>query len=292
LADKNPSPSSTRCLAEGLLQDRTAWITGGGTGLGKAMALRFAELGASVGLSGRREEPLQETAGEIRAAGGRAACAPCDIREPGAVDAALGTLVDELGPLDILVNNAAGNFLCPSEELSPNAFASVVGIVLNGTFHCTRAAGRHWIERKRKGTVLSILATYAWTGSAFVLPSACAKAGVLALTRSLTVEWARHDIRLNAIAPGPIPTEGAFSRLLPSKKDQARREARIPAGRLGSRPELAELAAFLVSDATDWIRGEVVTLDGGEWLYGAGEFNELVEQPPEFWEQLRKMKRR
>jgi NAD(P)-dependent dehydrogenase (short-subunit alcohol dehydrogenase family) len=210
------------------------------------------------------------------------------VREPKEVATALARLTAELGGIDILVNNAAGNFLSPSEALSPNAFNAIVGIVLNGTFHCTRAAGLHWIENKRPGVVLNILATYAWTGSAFVLPSACAKAGVLALTRSLAVEWARHDIRLNAIAPGAIPTEGAFSRLLPTDEIVERRKRRIPSRRFGTPEELAELAAFLVSDASDGIRGEAITLDGGEWLSGAGQFNDLLELSPEQWDGLRK----
>src|SRR5262245_8360374 len=180
------------------------------------MALRFAELGARVALSGRRVEPLAATADEVRARGGQAAHATCDVRDPAAVEQALDQIVSAFGSIDILVNNAAGNFLCCSEELSPNAFAAVVGIVLHGTFHCTRAAARRWIDAGRGGVVLSIAATYAATGLALVLPSACAKAGVAALTRSLAVEWARHGIRLNAVAPGPIPTEGAFSRLLPT----------------------------------------------------------------------------
>lgn len=281
-----------QCLVPGLLQDKVVWITGGGTGLGRAMALRFAGLGASLALSGRREEPLQATAAEIRAAGGRAAWAPCDIRDPAAVNAALEKLLGDLGRLDVLVNNAAGNFLCPTEELSPNAFSAVVGIVLHGSFHCTSAAGRHWIEAGSPGTVLSILATYAWTGSAYVLPSACGKAGVLALTRSLSVEWAKYGIRLNAIAPGPVPTRGAASRLFPSDELVAKRKARIPAGRFGTVEELAELAAYLVSDATDWIRGEVITIDGGEWISGAGQFNELVDRDASFWDELRKTTRR
>jgi len=279
-------------LAPGMLEGKTAWITGGGTGLGRAMALRFAALGANIGLAARREQPLEETTAEIRAAGGTAAWARCDVRKPKEVDTALARLTAELGEVDILVNNAAGNFLSPSEALSPNAFNAIVGIVLNGTFHCTRAAGLHWIENKRPGVVLNILATYAWTGSAFVLPSACAKAGVLALTRSLAVEWARHDIRLNAIAPGPIPTEGAFSRLVPTDEFIERRKQRIPSRRFGTPEELAELAAFLVSDASDGIRGEAITLDGGEWLSGAGQFNELLELSPEQWDELRNRAKR
>jgi NAD(P)-dependent dehydrogenase (short-subunit alcohol dehydrogenase family) len=277
----------TPALRPGLLEGKAAWVTGGGTGLGRAMALRFSELGAKIAVSGRRPEPLEETCATIRASGGTAVAAPCDVRDPSAVDAALAAVLDGLGGLDILVNNAAGNFLCPSEDLSPNAFASVVGIVLHGTFHCTRAAGRHWIAAKRPGAVLSIATTYAWTGSAFVLPSACAKAGVVALTQSLAVEWARYGIRLNAIAPGPIPTAGAFARLLPTDDLAERRKARIPAGRFGSPEELAELAAFLVSDASDWMRGEVVAFDGGEWLRGAGEFNDVLDLPPAMLEALR-----
>ncbi len=276
----------TRFLAPDLLAGKTAWITGGGTGLGRAMALRFAELGARVGLSGRKRETLEDTAAAIRATDGTAEVAPCDVRKPKEVDQALARLIETLGGVDILVNNAAGNFLCPTEELSPNGFAAIVGIVLNGTFHCTHSAGKHWIDAGRGGVVLNIATTYAWTGSAFVVPSACAKAGVVAMTRSLAVEWARHGIRLNAIAPGPIPTEGAFSRLLPSNDLLASRKARIPAGRLGTREELADLAAYLVSDASDWMRGEVVTLDGGEWLRGAGQFNDLLDLPASEWERL------
>lgn len=273
-------------LTPGLLDGKTAWITGGGTGLGKAMALRFAALGAKVGIVGRREEPLDETVSAIEAAGGKAARALCDVRDPENVEAAHRALAEALGPIDILVNNAAGNFLCPSEQLSANAFNSVVGIVLNGTFHCTQSAGRAWIADKRPGCVLNIATTYAWTGSAFVLPSACAKAGVVAMTRSLAVEWGRHGIRLNAIAPGPIRTEGAFSRLLPNEAAEKEAIKHIPAGRLGTQEELAELAAFLVSDAGEWIRGEVVVLDGGEWLYGAGEFNRLLETPADVLQKM------
>jgi len=256
------------------------------------MALRFAELGATLSLSGRREEPLKSTVDEIRDSGGSAGWHACDVRDSAGVDSALDALVEQNGPLDSLVNNAAGNFLCPAEELSDNGFNAIVDIVLKGSFHCTRAAGRHWIKTRRPGSVLSIVTPYAWTGSAFVMPSAVAKAGVVTMTRSLTAEWARHKIRLNAIAPGPIPTEGAFSRLLPDDSLIGDVVKKIPAGRLGEPEELAELAAFLLSPAAGWIYGEVVTLDGGESIRRGGSFNDLVDLPESAWEQLRSRAKR
>ena len=277
-----------RLLQSGALGDRVAWITGGGSGLGRAMAERFAALGATVAISGRREKPLEETVAAIEAAGGKALAVPLDVRDAEAVAEATGKVVEGAGGLDILVNNAAGNFICPAEDLTPGGFDAVVKIVLYGTFNCTQSAGKYWIAQKRRGVVLSITTTYAETGSAFVLPSACAKAGVSAMTKSLAAEWGRHDIRLNAIAPGPIPTEGAFSRLLPSEGLMDQLERKIPAGRFGTQEELAELAAFLCSDAADWIRGETVTIDGGEWLRGAGEFNDFLDLPPEMWEAFQK----
>ncbi|HEY7512730.1 MAG TPA: SDR family NAD(P)-dependent oxidoreductase, partial [Vicinamibacteria bacterium] len=198
-----------------LLRGNTTVVTGGGTGLGRSMALRLASLGAQVALLGRRPEPLRDTADAIRQAGGRAAAVPCDVREPAAVRAAFDAAENELGPVNQLVNNAAGNFLSASEDLSDNAFDSVVRIVLYGSFYCTRELGRRLIAKKERGEVVSIVTTYAQSGSAFVLPSAAAKAGVLAMMRSLAVEWAAYGIRLNAVAPGPFPTEGAFTRLLP-----------------------------------------------------------------------------
>src|SRR5271155_2946241 len=229
-----------------LLKGRTIFITGGGTGLGRSMALRFAELGANIFLVARREEPLQETAEAIRAKGGRAAYASADIRDFSAVEKAVEAAEKEFGRVDTVVNNAAGNFIARTEKLSPNAFQAVVGIVLQGTFHCTLALGRRWIEAKQPGNVLNIVATYAAvnSGSGFVVPSACAKAGVLAMTRSLAVEWARHRIRLNAIAPGPFPTEGAFSRLLPSPELEQQAREQHPMKRFGRHEELANLAVF------------------------------------------------
>jgi len=258
-----------------LLAGKTTIITGGGTGLGRSMAVRMAGLGAGVAVFGRRPEPLAETVAAIEQAGGRAAAVPCDIRDPARVKAAIDEAESRLGPVNQLVNNAAGNFLCASEELSPNAFNSVVQIVLYGTFHCTVELGRRLIARGAKGEILSIVTTYATIGSAFVLPSAAAKAGVLAMMRSLAVEWAAYGIRLNAVAPGPFPTEGAFSRLMPADiEEQARR--RVPSRRFGEHWELTNLVAYLMSDASPYLTGDVVTIDGAEALFSGQEFAGLA----------------
>jgi NAD(P)-dependent dehydrogenase (short-subunit alcohol dehydrogenase family) len=269
-----------------LLKGRTILITGGGTGLGRSMALRFAELGANIFLVGRRAEPLKETADEIRAKGASAGFASADVRDFAAVEHVIAAAEKEFGRVDTLVNNAAGNFIARTERLSPNAFNAVVGIVLQGTFHFTLALGRKWIAAKQPGNILNIVTTYAATGSGsgYVVPSACAKAGVLAMTRSLAVEWARHHIRLNAIAPGPFPTEGAFSRLLPSKELEERAKDSHPMKRFGRHEELANLAAYLLSEQADYINGECVIIDGALWLRGAGEFNDFVDLPDAAWD--------
>ncbi len=259
-----------------LLKGKTTIITGGGTGLGRSMALRLAGLGARVAVLGRRPEPLQETARAIREAGGVAAGFPCDVRDPAAVKAAFDAAETELGPANQLVNNAAGNFLSPTEDLSPNAFHSVVQIVLYGSFHCTAELGRRLIARKEKGEVLAITTTYAATGSAFVVPSAVAKAGVRALVKSLAVEWAAYGIRLNAIAPGPFPTEGAFSRLMPGSDLEQQALARIPWKRFGEHGELTNLVAYLLSDASPYQTGDEVTIDGAEALLSGQQFASFV----------------
>jgi NAD(P)-dependent dehydrogenase (short-subunit alcohol dehydrogenase family) len=271
-----------------LLKGRVILVTGGGTGLGRSMALRFAELGARIFLCGRREEPLKQTAEEIRARGGTAGYAACDVRDFAAVDTMAAQAKRELGEVDALVNNAAGNFIARTEKISPNAFHAVVGIVLYGTFHCTQALAQRWIATGRPGTVLNIVTTYAacGSGSGYVVPSACAKAGVLAMTRSLAVEWARHHIRLNAIAPGPFPTEGAWSRLMPSKDYEERAKNYHPMKRFGRHEELANLAVYLISPYSEYVNGECVTIDGGLWLRGAGEFNDLAELPDPVWEMM------
>lgn len=265
-------------LATGALEGRRILVTGGGSGLGLAMTKRFLALGARVAIAGRSEERLQAALAELDA--GEACIAQsADVRDPASVQAMVDAVLARTGGIDVLVNNAAGNFLAATEDLSPNGFDAVVRTVLHGTFHATSAVGRHMIERGTGGTILNIVTTYAWTGSAFVVPSAAAKAGVLAMTRSLAVEWATYGIRSVAIAPGPFPTEGAFSRLIPTPDAEAMMRARIPLQRFGRPPELAELAAFLVSDAASFINGECITIDGGEWLASGGEFNALTQMP-------------
>jgi NAD(P)-dependent dehydrogenase (short-subunit alcohol dehydrogenase family) len=276
-----------------LLQNKRILITGGGTGLGKGMAQRFLSLGATVYICGRRKEVLSATQLELReTTGGSIHALPCDVRSADAVDGMIETIWRD-GPLDILINNAAGNFLARTEDLSLRAFDAVIGIVLLGTIHVTMACGRRWLAANHPATVLNITTTYTRTGSAYVVPSATAKAGVEAFTRSLAVEWGNRGIRMNAIAPGPIPTEGAFSRLLPRPELEQLARQRNPMGRFGTVEELSNLAAFLVSDGCPYINGEVVTMDGGEWLQGAGEFSQLGRMLSNAeWEALRPKKSR
>ena len=258
-----------------LLAGKRILITGGGTGLGKSMAAHLLELGAEIAICGRREAVLEETAEELSTAtGGRITPHPCDIRDPDAVDAMMASLFKSK-PLDGLINNAAGNILAKSETLSPRAVDAVVNIVLKGSANCTLSAGRRWLEQSLAGTVLSVTTTYAWTGSAYVLPSAMAKAGVLAMTQSLAVEWGDRNIRLNAIAPGPFPTKGAWERLVPNAEIADAFETRNPLGRPGDHRELTNLVAFLMADGSGYVNGDVITIDGGEWLKGAGQFSFL-----------------
>lgn len=269
-------------------------VTGGGTGLGRSMTKYFLELGATVIITSRKIDVLTKTAEELSAATG-SKCIPiaCDVREYEAVENMLQTAIAQCGKVDMLVNNAAGNFISPTERLSHRAFDSVVDIVLKGTYNCTLACGKYWIENKLPASVLNIVTTYAWTGSGYVVPSACGKAGVLALTRSLAVEWGKYKIRLNAIAPGPFPTEGAWSRLIPPGMeedfDMTKRNA---IGRLGEHQELANLAAYLLSDFASFMTGEVVVIDGAEWLKGAGEFNMLDKLPQQLWDMMDMMRKK
>jgi len=271
-----------------IFKDRAILISGGGSGLGRSMAVKFAELGSRIFVIGRREQPLQDVCEEIRRTGGSAGFASCDVRDPAAVETAVAAGYAQLGRIDSLVNNAAGNFMARTETLSANAFNAVVSIVLNGTFHCTQALAKRWIAEKQGGNVLNIVTTYASAncGSAFVVPSACAKAGVLAMTTSLAVEWAKYKIRVNAIAPGPFPTEGAWSRLMPSKQFEEHAREAHPMKRFGRHDELTNLAAFLLSGMSEYINGECVVIDGALWLRGAGEFNDLLMLPEAAWEAM------
>lgn len=281
-------------LQQNALQGKTIIITGGGTGLGKAVGKYFLELGAHLVIASRNIEVLKEAAKELTdQTGGQVLPVACDIRKYDEIEQVIQAAEDQFGSIHGLLNNAAGNFISPTERLSHRAFDIIVDIVLRGTYYFTLALGKKWIEEKQPGTILNIATTYAWTGSGYVVPSACAKAGVLALTRSLAVEWGKYQIRSNAIAPGPFPTEGAWSRLLPGdlaqKFDPAKRN---PLQRVGEHQELANLAAYLMSDYAAYINGEVITIDGGEWLQGAGEFNHLEAITEEMWHQLEQARKK
>ncbi len=279
-------------LKDGSLEDKVIVVTGGGSGLGKAMATYFLELGAKVSITSRDMDKLIAVKLELEEkTGGKVLAVKCDVRSYEEVENMLQSTLSEFGKVDGLLNNAAGNFISPTERLSSNAFDTIIDIVLKGTKNCTLAFGKHWIDTKQqKATVLNIVTTYSWTGSAYVVPSATAKAGVLAMTRSLAVEWAKYGIRFNAIAPGPFPTKGAWDRLLPGDlKDKFDMKKKIPLRRVGEHQELANLAAYLMSDFSAYINGEVVTIDGGEWLQGAGEFNMLEAIPQEMWNMLESM---
>ena len=279
-------------LRDDALAGKTIVVTGGGSGLGKSMTKYFLELGANVAISSRNLEKLQNTASELEnETGGKCLPVQCDVRNYDEVEQMLNLVLDEFGKVDVLLNNAAGNFISPTERLSANAFDTIIDIVLKGSKNCTLAFGKHWIDKKTENTsILNIVTTYAWTGSAYVVPSATAKAGVLAMTRSLAVEWAKYGIRCNAIAPGPFPTKGAWDRLLPGDlKDKFDLAKKVPLKRVGDHQELANLAAYLVSDFSAYINGEVITIDGGEWLKGAGQFNLLEAIPEELWDRLEAM---
>ncbi len=262
-------------FTEDTLKDKTILITGGGSGLGLAMAKGFVRHGADVAICGRTEEKLQKAVEYIaeQREGSEVRYYVCDVRDHDAVTEMTRSIVSDFGSMEGLVNNAAGNFLSASEDLSPGGFKAIVDIVLHGSFNCTHAFGNYLIDHGKEGSVLNIVTTYAeGTGCAFVLPSACSKAGVLAMTRSLAYEWAEYGIRLNAIAPGPFPTEGAWSRLVPDKLIEKKFIKKIPMKRYGKHEELANLATFLMSDMAPYITGESVVIDGGERLQ-AGQFN-------------------
>ncbi len=270
-----------------LLANKTIIITGGGSGLGKSMATRFGELGANLVLTSRRQEVLDEAAREINnETGSEILTVATDIRHSDQVGDMVQQAVDKFGKIDGLLNNAAGNFISPTEKLSENAFRTILDIVLVGTFNCTQAAGKV-MRDSGGGVILNIVTTYAFTGSGYVVPSACAKAGVLAMTRSLAVEWAKYGIRSNAIAPGPFPTKGAWKRLVPPGLNiEKKMIERVPLKRFGEHEELANLASYLMADESGYMNGEVVTMDGGEWLKGAGQFNSLEKIPNLAWKAM------
>jgi NAD(P)-dependent dehydrogenase (short-subunit alcohol dehydrogenase family) len=280
-------------LKPGSFKDKTIIITGGGTGLGRSMGKYLLELGANLVISSRKKEVIEKTAEALRKeTGGKVLAVACDIRKYEEIERVISAAEKEFGQVHGVLNNAAGNFISPTERLSHRAFDIVVDIVLKGTYYVTLAAGKNWISKKQAGVFLNIVTTYAWTGSGYVVPSACGKAGVLALTRSLAVEWAKYNIRSNAIAPGPFPTEGAWSRLLPGdlvkKFDPA---ARVPLRRVGEHQELANLAAYLLSDYSAYVNGEVVTIDGGEWLRNGGEFSHLEDVSEQMWDMIEKSRK-
>ena len=275
-----------------VLKDKVLVVTGGGSGLGKSMSRYFLQLGAKVVITSRNLDKLQHTAAELeKETGGKVLPVRCDVRNYEEVEAMLAATLDAFGKVDGLLNNAAGNFINSTERLSARAFDTVIDIVLKGSKNCTLALGKHWIKTKQKNAVvLNIVTTYAFTGSAYVVPSATAKAGVLAMTRSLAVEWAKYGIRMNAIAPGPFPTKGAWDRLLPGDlKEKFDIRKKVPLKRVGEHQELANLAAYLMSDFSAYVNGEVITIDGGEWLQGAGEFNMLEAIPQSMWDMLEAM---
>ncbi len=280
-------------LKEGSLNGKVIVITGGGTGLGKAMGKYFSELGAKLVITSRKIDVLQKTADEISAATNNEVFPfPCDVSDYKQVEDLLKASIEKFGKVDGLLNNAAGNFISPTERLSNKAFDIIINIVLKGTYNCTLAFGKYWIDNKQKATVLNIVTTYSWTGSGYVVPSAAAKAGVLAITRSLAVEWAKYGIRFNAIAPGLFPTKGAWERLMPGDlQNKFDLKKKVPLQRVGEHQELANLAAYLISDFSSFVNGEVITIDGGEWLNGAGQFNLLNAIPAEQWDLIEKMVR-
>ena len=272
-----------------LLENKRILITGGGTGLGKEMATHFAMHGAELYICGRRENVLSETAAEISETyGTKVNYQTLDIRASKDVDDYI-EFIFEKGPLDGLVNNAAGNFISPTKDLSHKGFDAIANIVFHGTFYMTHSVGKRWIELGHKGSIVNILTTWIWTGSPYVVPSAMSKSGIHAMTQSLAAEWGKYGIKVNAIAPGPFPTKGAWDRLNPGGDNDSDFMGSVPVGRLGEMNELQNLATFLMADGCDYLTGQTIGLDGGQYLTGGGTFSQLDKLSDEDWENMRKL---
>jgi NAD(P)-dependent dehydrogenase (short-subunit alcohol dehydrogenase family) len=271
-----------------LLKGKRILVTGGGTGLGKEMASHYAEHGADLYICGRRENVLKDTAEQlIENYGVNVKYEPLDIRASADVDSYIERIFEE-GPLDGLVNNAAGNFISPTKDLSHKGFDAIANIVFHGTFYITHSVGKRWIEAKHKGSIVSILTTWVWTGSPYVVPSAMSKSGINAMTQSLAAEWGKYGIKVNAIAPGPFPTKGAWERLNPGAGDD-NSMGTIPLGRVGEMNELQNLATFLMADGCDYLTGQTIAIDGAQYLTGGGTFSNLDKLSEEDWDQMRAM---
>ena len=273
---------------DNLLKNKRILITGGGTGLGKEMASHFAMHGAELYICGRRENVLSETAAEISETyGTKVNYQTLDIRASKDVDDYI-EFIFEKGPLDGLVNNAAGNFISPTKDLSHKGFDAIANIVFHGTFYMTHSVGKRWIELGHKGSIVNILTTWIWTGSPYVVPSAMSKSGIHAMTQSLAAEWGKYGIKINGIAPGPFPTKGAWDRLNPGSNDDGMTNT-VPLGRVGEMEELQNLATFLMADGCDYLTGQTIGLDGGQYLTGGGTFSQLDKLSDEDWENMRKL---
>lgn len=271
-----------------LLKGKRILVTGGGTGLGKEMASHYAEHGADLYICGRRENVLKDTAEQlIDNYGVNIKYEPLDIRASADVDSYIERIFEE-GPLDGLVNNAAGNFISPTKDLSHKGFDAIANIVFHGTFYITHSVGKRWIEVNHKGSIVSILTTWVWTGSPYVVPSAMSKSGINAMTQSLAAEWGKYGIKINAIAPGPFPTKGAWERLNPGAGDD-NSMGTIPLGRVGEMNELQNLATFLMADGCDYLTGQTIAIDGAQYLTGGGTFSNLDKLSEEDWDQMRAM---
>ena len=272
-----------------VLKGKRILVTGGGSGLGKEMSRHFVKHGAEVYICGRRENVLKETANEITEKyGTKVNYQTLDIRASKDVDDYIESIFDNK-PLDGLVNNAAGNFISPTKDLSHKGFDAIANIVFHGTFYMTHSVGKRWIEKQHKGSIINILATWIWTGSPYVVPSAMSKSGIHAMTQSLAAEWGKYQIKVNGIAPGPFPTKGAWDRLNPSSDKDSMEAGNVPLGRVGEMKELQNLATFLMADDCDYLTGQTIALDGAQYLTGGGTFSQLDKLSDEDWENMRKL---